>query len=193
MFTYMTIAECNRTLQERLKSSRQLEGWVDKNGTFSLTVSSRVARVFSRRTRLQGDLKRDKGITTINGYVPDGVAPRQRAIIMIGMVLAGFFLIVSGNGLPGIIAIIVAPIFLIPLAGDYANSEALLKEVRRSLHAREGTPPKPAARKPPQSKPATSHFPTNRSTTTSPTRKPTSSASTTAPTRKSSSSSSPRR
>lgn len=169
LMTHMTIMECHKTLQERLQTSRQIEGWTDKNGTFSLAVSSKVARAFSRKTRLQGHMKRDKGITTINGYVPDGVAPRQRAFIIVGMVLAGFFLIISGNGLPGIITIVVAPVFLIPLAGDYTNSDVLLKEVRRTLRAREGTPPKPAAKKPPQ--PTPSKFPTSRPATTQ-TRKP---------------------
>jgi len=95
LLTYMTLAECNKALQERLQSSRQFEGWTEKDGTFALAVSSKVARAFSRRTRLQGHMKREKGITTITGYVPDGVAPRQRAIILIGMELAGVFLLVS--------------------------------------------------------------------------------------------------
>ena len=172
LLTHMTVTECSKAVRERLQASRQLEGWTDKDGGFSLAVSSKVARVFSRTTHLQADMERDKGVTTIKGYVSTGVAPRGRMMIVAVMLLAGFFLIVSGYGLPGIIAILTGPIFLIPLAGDYTNSETLLKEVRRTLRAREGSPPKPATKKPAPPKPTSSPFSSRRSTTGQ-TRKPT--------------------
>lgn len=202
-FTHMTPAECSKVLHERIQTSRrpELDGWIDKNGAFSLAVSSKVAHTFPRTTRLHGKMERDKGVTAINGYVSTGLAPRDRALIAIGMALAGFFLIASGNGLPGIIAIFTGPIFLIPLAGDYSNSETLLNEIRRTLRARETVPPKPAPKKPgatvatgsnrPAAKPTysstqaarSSKAPSTRRPASTSTRKPTSSTSRSSPRR----------
>ncbi len=143
LYTEKTISQCMLALNERLHSGGRsgLAGWVEKSGSFSLTATSTVARSFKRTTRLSAKVERQGSVTIIKGYVSDGVAPRQQAIIFGALVLAGLLLTFAGGMLlPGAVAIAAAFILYIPLAGDYQNSETLMHEVQRTLKAK-NTPP----------------------------------------------------
>lgn len=164
-YTEKTVAQCMRAVNERLQqkgtaSRPGLEGWVEKNGSFALAVSSKVARRFARTTRLQGKAERLGGMTVVKVSVADGVAPRQRLIIFGALALVGIFLAAAGNLLPGLGIVAAGALLNIPLAGDYQNSQILLNEVQKTLKARE-TPPvvvrkTTEAKKPSQAKKAAS-------------------------------------
>lgn len=143
-YTDKTVSQCMISLNERLQAkSAKLDGWVEKNGRFSLGTSTKVMRRFSRSTQLHATVEKENGLTVIRGYVSDGVEPRQRAIIYGAVVLVGVFVAFSGNFLPGLMAIL-APLPLnIPLEGDCTNSQTLIAELQRTLKAKT-TPPSPA-------------------------------------------------
>jgi hypothetical protein len=155
-YTDKTVSQCMMALNERLHGTGRsgLEGWVEKGGNFSLSVSSTVAGRFNRTTRLQAKAERESGITTIKGYVSDGVAPRERVIIYGALILVGLLLMTAGALLPAVIAIGAAPLLHIPLTGDYKNSRVLLSEVHRTLKAKD-TPPLAAKKSAPPRKSAT--------------------------------------
>lgn len=149
-YTEKTVAQCMSAMNERLQqkgtSSRPgLEGWVEKNGNFSVAVTTKVARRFPRTTRLQGKAERLGGMTLVKGSVADGVALKERIIIVAVLAIIGVFIMTTGNLLPGVVVIGAGVLLNIPLAGDYQNSQFLTGEVQRTLKAKE-TPPV-AARK----------------------------------------------
>jgi hypothetical protein len=140
-YTEKTVSQCMLALNERIHSSSKLEGWTEKSGSFSLAASSSVAKRFSRTTRLQAKAERQGSVTIINGYVSDGVGPRERIVIMGALILVGVLLILAAKTLlPGVIALGVAPMLYIPLTGDYANSRVLLSEIQRTLKAKDSPP-----------------------------------------------------
>jgi hypothetical protein len=141
-FTYYsekTVSQCMIALNERLHG-KKLEGWVEKNGSFALAVTSSVLGRFPRTTRLTGQAERLGSVTVIKGHVSEGVGPREQAIIVGGLGLIAAVLIFTGNLLAGIVALAVALVINVPLMGDYKNSQILMGEVRRSLGAKD-TPP----------------------------------------------------
>ena len=140
-YTEKTVSQCMLSLNERIHSSSKLEGWTEKSGGFSLAASSAVAKRFNRTTRLQAKAERQGSVTIINGYVSDGVGPRERVVIMGALILVGALLILAAKTLiPGVIALGVAPVLYIPLTGDYTNSRVLLSEVQRTLKAKDSPP-----------------------------------------------------
>jgi hypothetical protein len=146
-YSEKTPSQCMIALNERLQTKNaKLEGWVEKSGRFSISVTTPVLRRFSRTTRMQGSVVKENGVTVIRGFVPDGVEARQRAIIFGTLVLVGVLLILGGSTLPGILALL-APLPLnIPLEGDFNNYQILIAELQRTLKAK-AAPPTPA-RKP---------------------------------------------
>lgn len=144
-YTEKTVAQSMLALNERLhqKSSRStLEGWVEKNGKFSLAISSTVMKRIPVTTRLYGRAEKENGVTVIRGSVFEGADPRSRTVIYGILVLAGILLMLATQSIvPGII-LVVAPVVLnIPLEGSYNNSQSLLTEVQRSLKTKTTPPP----------------------------------------------------
>jgi hypothetical protein len=125
------------------KSSR-LDGWVEKNGRFSLSTSCTIARRFTRRTHLRATATRDEGYTVIRGYVPDGVSHQGQAVIFGALLLIGVVLVASGNLLPAVIAVFATGALYIPLTGDRINSSVLMGELQRTLGAKASPPRKTA-------------------------------------------------
>lgn len=143
-FTYYsekTVSQCMLALNERLhQKNGRLDGWVEKNGNFSLSVSTTVLRRFSRTTRLSGHVAKENGVTVVRGYVSDGADPRNRYIIYGILVLVGALLAVAGYFLFGLLAIAAIVPLNIPLEGDHINSETLTNEVQRTLKAKSNLP-----------------------------------------------------
>jgi hypothetical protein len=140
-YTEKTVSQCMLALNERIHSSNKLEGWTEKNGSFALAASSKVAGRFNRTTQLQAKAERNGSVTIIKGYVSDGVGPRERVVIIVALVLVGLLLILAAKALlPGVVALAVGPILYIPLTGDYINSKLLLSEVGRTLKAKDSPP-----------------------------------------------------
>jgi hypothetical protein len=125
------------------KGSR-LDGWVEKNGRFSLSTSCSVARRFWRRTYLRATASREESYTVIKGYVPDGVSRQGQAVIFGALLIIGVVLAASGNLLPAVVAVFATGALYVPLTGDRINSTALLSEVQRTLGAKSTRPRKSA-------------------------------------------------
>jgi hypothetical protein len=150
-YSEKTVSQCMLALNERLhQKSGKLEGWVEKNGNFSLSVSTSVLRRFNRSTRLQGHVEKENGVTVVRGYVSDGADPQNRYIIYGILVLLGVLLAIAGYLLIGLIVIGIIFPLNIPLEGDHINSDKLTGEVQRTLKAKASLPAalrKPAAKK----------------------------------------------
>lgn len=153
LYTDKTVAQCVSALNERLhaKEANTRAGWggkAEKNGEFSMALSSKVARRFTRTTRLHGKIEREAGVTMIQGYVPDGVSGREQLTIFGAIALVAVILLAGGNALLAIVALLAGGALYIPLRGDYKNSEVLMRELRSVLKAKETPPKKPAQIKP---------------------------------------------
>jgi hypothetical protein len=149
LFTDKTVAQCNSAIHERLQAPSSasrpgLDGWVEKSGRFSLSLTTSVIGKFTRTTRLEAQVERESGQTVIRGNVPDGVGPQGQMIILIGMVLVSAMLLIQGQTVIGIIALAAGAVFYMSLRGDYENSDKLLMEVEKTLKAS----PKPPKAKP---------------------------------------------
>ncbi len=147
LYTQKTPAQCMSAINERLqlppsKSRPDLSGWVEKGGRFTLSVTARVIGPLGRTTRLTGTAEREAGATVIKGYVPDGVSPQWQRILLLVLIAAVALLLVSGNLVLSVVALVFGSLSYIFMMGDYKNSEYLLIEIERLLKAT----PKPAKR-----------------------------------------------
>lgn len=147
MYTEKTVAQCAAAIRERLEvketaSRPAMQGWVNKSGEFSISVTSNVIWNFSRRTNLSGKAERESGITVIRGLVADGVGREGQLVIFVALVLVGFILMARGNALLAILAVGAGAVLYIPLVGDRQNSEVLMKELRTILKAKDRPPKK---------------------------------------------------
>ena len=140
-YSEKTVSQCMLALNERLhQKSGKLDGWVEKNGNFSLSVSTSILRRFTRSTRLHGHVEKEDGLTVVRGYVSHGADPQNRYIIYGILVLLGVLLALAGYFLIGLILIGVILPLNIPLEGDFINSETLTGEVQRTLKAKATLP-----------------------------------------------------
>jgi hypothetical protein len=144
LYTEKTVAQSLSALTERLHASgKRLDGWVEKNGNFSLSLSSPVIGKISRRTHIHGKLERTGGITTVTLDVPSGADPRGQLMIFIALAMIAIILLASGNLVPALLLVGAGAALYIPLAGDHRNSPLLISEVQRALKATAKPPKKP--------------------------------------------------
>ncbi len=145
LYTDKSVAQCMTALNARMQAkSSRLDGWVEKNGRFSLSTVCTVARRFTRRTHLQATATRDEGYTVVRGYVRDGVSRQGQWVIYGALLLVGLVLFASGYLLPAVIAVFATGALYIPLTGDRMNSNVLMGEVQRTLSAKPTRPKKPS-------------------------------------------------
>lgn len=145
IYTELTVRQCMNALNERMaasptKSRPAVAGQIDKGGKFSISVTNPVALAFKRRTRLRGQAERSTGLTTITGYVPDGLPRARVAVIMAALVLVGVAMMANGNGVYGILITIIGLGLYVPLVGDYHNGTYLYKELKKATKAKERPP-----------------------------------------------------
>ncbi|MCA0456436.1 MAG: hypothetical protein LCI00_20855 [Chloroflexi bacterium] len=146
-YSEKTVSQCMLALNERLhQKSGKFDGWVEKNGRFSLRVSTTVLKRFSRTTEISGKVEKENGVTVVRGFVSDGADPRSRYIIYGILAVVGGALALGGYLLPGLLAIGAILPLNIPLEGDYLNSQTLTGEIQRTLKAKSTLPA--ALRKP---------------------------------------------
>lgn len=151
LYTDKTVSQALTALNARMHAKATstrpaLDGWVEKNGSFSIGVTSEVMGRFTRTTHLRGRLERQGSATVIKGAVARG-ATRENKIIIYA-VLAAMGLMFAGMGSPWL-AVLLLPLgaaLYIPLTGDYVNSETLIGELEKTLKAKP-TPPKTTAAK----------------------------------------------
>jgi hypothetical protein len=148
LFTDKTVSQCTSAINERInakgsKSRPELDGWIEKGGIFSVSVTSNVFRRFPRTTRLSAKAERDGKITIIRGAVAGGIGPKGLRILVVFLLIVSMAIMISGQPMLTLVVFIVGGLALLPLHGDYINSEILLIEVERALKA-SPIPPKKA-------------------------------------------------
>ena len=175
-YTTNTVKECaselNKRFQEKETKARPaISGEVSKEGDF-LLISSRKVWFLNRQTRMNGHITRENNLTTIKGYVHEGVLPQQMYVIMGGGLLMATVFFLSGQGIGalvlGVISLLTYPFFV----GDYYNSQYLLKELKKTLNTKDKPPAISASAKrssapnaPKRAIPARTPAPTKRPTT----------------------------
>jgi hypothetical protein len=146
LYTDKSVSQCLKDLTERIhakssKSTPDLGGWVDKDGSFGITLTSKVLRRFNRTTKLTGNIFREQGVTTIAGYVSDGVSPSWMRILAVLLIIACGIVALNGELMVSLVMATLGAMTYIPLHGDYVNSDALLVILERTLKA-DPKPPK---------------------------------------------------
>jgi len=149
LYTDKTVSQCLSALNERMqqkgtKSRPEIDGWIEKSGQFSISVSQPVLGRFPRSTRLNADIQREKGITVIRGSVSDGVNPFWLRVLGVVVGIIALVMVLNNQAMLAVITLIFAAIAYVPLRGDYINSDLLLIEVERTLKANP-KPPKNTA------------------------------------------------
>lgn len=149
-FTYYsdkTVRQCMSALTDRMeaaptKARPAMDGHVEKGGKFTLAVTLPVGGRFYRKTKIRGKMRRDGGVTVIEGNVPTGV-PRERIGFIIAIALVvGVLMVLAGAGIFGIIVALMGVALYIPLVGDYNNGEYLLKELKKAVGGKQNPPKK---------------------------------------------------
>lgn len=146
LYTEKTIAQCSAAINERLHQKgtatrAALDGWVEKGGAFSISMTAPVARSFTRTTRLSGRMQRKAGITIVAGTVPGGVDARGRLVVYLAMAAAALVFFASGNPVVALLFVPLGALLYLPMKGDHAQSAVLISELQKTLKART-TPPK---------------------------------------------------
>lgn len=149
LYSEKTVAQCLTAMNARLlvkeTSTRPgLDGWVEKSGSFSISMTAPVVGKFTRRTALTARAERESGVTVIQGNVPSGVTRQGMAVIFAALALVVLAMVGSGNVVFGLILLPFAAYLYIPLHGDYLNSAVLIEEVEKTLKAK-AKPPKKLA------------------------------------------------
>jgi hypothetical protein len=117
-----------------------IDGWVEKSGSFSLSVTTRVAERFRRTTNLRGKMERAGGMTVIKGSVSSGASQRGQIMIFVAVALVGVMMIASGSPALALALIPVGLALYVPLRGDADNSEYLMSELQKTLAAKPTLP-----------------------------------------------------
>ncbi len=144
LYTEKTVAQSLSALTERLSSAgKRLDGWVEKNGSFSISTSTPIIGKISRRTRIHGKIEKGAGITTVTVHVPSGADSRGQIMIFIAVGMMALILLASGNLALALVLGFAGVALYIPLAGDHRNSPVLIGEVQRTLKATTKPPKKP--------------------------------------------------
>ena len=176
LYSEKTVTQCLTAINARMHvkgtgSRPTLDGWVEKSGAFSISMSAPVIGKFARRTVLKAKVERESGLTIIRGSVPNGVSRQGQAFIFVALALVALIIIGEGNALFGFLLIPFAAYLYIPLHGDYLNSEVLIDEVQKTLKAKAKPPKKTSgdsksASVRPTTRSSAAHSTATRSTTT---------------------------
>lgn len=147
LFTEKSVSQCMRELNERIqakptKTRPELNGWIEKGGTFSIRITTKVAGRFPRSTRLSAKAQREKGITVIRGYVADGIGPQWLRILIGVVIFVALALWLTNEPMLAVIVLLFGGLAYIPMRGDYLNSDLLLLEVEKTLKASPKPPKK---------------------------------------------------
>lgn len=149
LYSEKAATDCIKALTERLHQSEtptrpSLDGFVHKNGNFKIGLEQPVFRQLKRKTWIEGQIVKEGALTLIRGHVPEGAAPQRQKFVGAIIPIAGVLLILRGDLLLALLAMILIGYVLITLRGDYFNSDRLLMELEKHLKA-SPKPPKSAA------------------------------------------------
>src|SRR5688572_4802708 len=145
LYTSKNIKQCTSALTERFqqpvsKARPAMDGYVEKSGDFMVGLSSQVALMFTRTTRIRGKFEREGGVTVLRGNVSEGVPPGRIRLVMAALAAAGFIIMLNGEAMFGIFVMLLGLAMYIPLVGDHENSSDLIKELKRALDAKDRPP-----------------------------------------------------
>jgi hypothetical protein len=142
LYTDKPIPQCMSALSDRFHGASKIDGYVDKtNKRFSMVMSTKILKRFERRTRLMGQLESGDGGTLIRGSVPSGVTRDRLYAVMAFMVLTVLLMIFVLRNAVGAVLIGLAGAYIcVLLEGDALNGEALIREVKRILNAKDAPP-----------------------------------------------------
>lgn len=148
-YSEKTVAQCltaiNARMQVKETATRPaLDGWVEKGGSFSISLTAPVIGKFTRRTMLKAKVERESGVTVIRGSVPTGASRESRVIVFAALALVALTIFLNGNALVALLLLPFAAYLYIPMRGDFLNSAVLLDEMQRTLKARPKPPKKSA-------------------------------------------------
>jgi len=143
-YSDLSPAKCASELKKRMAkdgtaSRPKITGKADKDG-FVLNVKAPVIWNFQRSTSMKATLNRDKGTTVINGFVNTGGMRKQQIGFLVGGILIGIALIVTGLFIQGVLVGAIGAAMYIPLQGDAKNSDYLLKQMKSTLGAKTRDP-----------------------------------------------------
>lgn len=146
LYTKKPVRECMIALYDRLHASETktrplLDGYIEKGGYFSLSLTSKVVYRFYHRTRLKAYAETtDDNITRIQGNVAQGASKRDVGVLMALSVAIAAVLGLNGNALLGMVPVLVGAALYVPLVGDHQNSSILLDDLRKTLRAKDEPP-----------------------------------------------------
>lgn len=145
LYTELTVKQCLTAITERMEARETatrpaMDGWIEKGGRFSISITQPVILKFRRTTRLRATAERERGVTTIKGFVPGGGTPQQAALIFGITIVIGIFIITNSDALLGVVAVVIGAAVYIPLVGDRNNSEYLMKELQKITKAKDKPP-----------------------------------------------------
>lgn len=137
LFTDQTVSQCMKAINERLqakptKRRPAIEGWIEKKGRFSMSVTTNVIGRFKRKTRLNAAASRERGTTVIRGYVSDGVSPKWQRVIYAMLFVVCVLMVVAGQIALAVASLVLGAAMFIPMMGDYKNSDLLLIELEKA-------------------------------------------------------------
>lgn len=148
LYTEKSLNDCMKALTDRLLQSETptrpaLDGYVQKNGKFKIGIEQVVFRQLKRKTWVEGQMVKDGTLTVIRGQVPEGATPERQKWVGALIPIAGLMMVIRGELLLGLVAMLLIGYVLITLRGDYFNSDRLLVELEKNLKA-SPKPPKSA-------------------------------------------------
>lgn len=142
LYTDMPVKQVLNNLTERMeakpsKSRPEMDGWIEKGGAFSISITTKILRRFNRTTHLRGIVERENGSTVIRAAVPHGVPRKQIPIIIVAASLLGLVIMLNTDKLLGLFTVALGCALYIPLVGDNENSDVLVKELKRLAKAKD--------------------------------------------------------
>lgn len=147
-YSEKTVAQCltaiNARMQVKETATRPaLDGWVEKGGAFSISLTTPVIGRFTRRTVLKAQVEREGGVTVIRGGVPHGASRQGQVVVFVALLLVALIIFLNRSAVVALLLIPFAAYLYIPMQGDFVNSAALIDEVQKTLKAK-SKPPKKA-------------------------------------------------
>jgi len=140
LYTEKTVTECMREIKDRIeakptKSRPEVKGKTEKGGKFTISTTRQVLGRIPHTTHMNCNLKREKGVTTIEGRVTGGLSPRWSLILGGLLVLISGSLVLIQELILGMVVFGMGALMIGLLRADYISSEYLLTQVETKLKA----------------------------------------------------------
>lgn len=140
LYSEKSAADCIKALSDRLLQSETptrpaLNGSVNKNGKFRLTLRQKVLAGITHETWIEGEISKEQNITLIRGRVPDGAPPDRQRLVAIAIPVSGVIMLLREQAVMAVVVMGLLMLWFIMLRGDYMGSDRLLLELEKNLKA----------------------------------------------------------